>query len=299
MASGGDYANVSFQSPRYTFEELCEKAYLAGLFAELKRAMGSSFRDTDFIIYSGTNSDETDLSGHDPAKTVVIHISDESSSVPEVLCKRVRAVFKSYLRAEGTPHNLHAFPLGYVDWTPDYAPLAIDARPLNLFFSGNFNRHREELFRILSTPRFLPAPLPLRVASRLNRSKTCDGFFPNSYLRFTDGFGRGMSGEEYARHLVNSKIALCPRGFRSRETFRHFEAMRAGAIVLSERLPPLHCYENSPIVVIDDWRGVRKIVSRLLASPAELAERQATTLAWWRDVCSERATAARIADVLS
>ncbi len=67
-------------------------------------------------------------------------------------------------------------------------------------------------------------------------------------ITLTDGFARGLSPETYGRKLALSKTVLCPRGFSSTDTFRHVEALRAGAVVISEPLPDLHLYRGSPII---------------------------------------------------
>jgi len=291
--------NVGFQSSRYTFDELCEKAYLSGVIEHLRQLMGDSFYEYGFIIYSGSDALGIDLNGADPSKTVVFHISDESSSVPYELCSKVRAVFKSYLPRERIVPNLYSLPLGYVGSTPDLDPLPINERQQNVFFSGNLNAKRVLLFKTLATPKVSPVLFPWHVLSVLNSSMRCDGFLPHSYIRFTNGFRRGLAPDDYARHLVNSKIVLCPSGDLSQETFRHFEAMRAGAIIVSEELPPLDCYRGSPIIFVNNWRGLRNLITNLLATQEELLERQAKMLAWWKTVCCESATATRIARIIS
>jgi hypothetical protein len=65
-------------------------------------------------------------------------------------------------------------------------------------------------------------------------------------LEFTNGFNNGLSHTEYVELLNDSKIALCPPGAYSLETFRFFECIKMGAIPMVERLPKLWYYENAP-----------------------------------------------------
>ena len=109
----------------------------------------------------------------------------------------------------------------------------------------------------------------------------------------------GLPGEKYAEMLSNSKVALCPPGYHTPETFRHFEAMRAGTIVVSEPLPELDFYVGSPIVTVRNWGDARKAVSDLLGDIDALQERQEQTLHWWEQHCSERAVARRMASKLA
>ena len=290
------YGNVDYQSSLYTFDQLCEKTYLAGIIDQLRRLLGGVFEEFQFIVYSGGGSADVDLSAGDPAKTVVVYVSDKSASVPYELCAKVRVVFKCYLPRERVVPNLYSLPLGCVASTPAFAPVPLNQRRQNVFFSGNLNGSRVPLLKVLGTPIGLPGMVPRRILSLWKPSMTFNAFIPPSYICFTKGFRSGLSGYEYGQHLVNSKIVLCPRGFRSAETFRHFEAMRAGAIIVSEELPPLDCYAGSPIITVGDWWGLRGLIANLLSRPECLMKLHNEALAWWNDVCSEAAVALRIAE---
>ena len=117
----------------------------------------------------------------------------------------------------------------------------------------------------------------------------------NCEITFTSGFARGLTPAAYGEKLAHSKIVLCPRGFASTETFRHIEAMRAGAVVISEPLPDLPMYRDSPIITVDDWHQGLMTVTALLKNPAELRDRHKRSVAWYEAVLSETATAAAAA----
>src|SRR5207244_3678757 len=51
----------------------------------------------------------------------------------------------------------------------------------------------------------------------------------------------------YARTMMQSRIALCPRG-SSLETYRFFEALRYGCVPVTESLPKATFYDGSPAV---------------------------------------------------
>jgi hypothetical protein len=80
-------------------------------------------------------------------------------------------------------------------------------------------------------------------------------------------------------------------GARSPETFRHIEAMRAGAVVISQPLPDTHFYRGSPIVSVENWKEGIHRAKQLLNDPLALADLQEATINWWETVCSEAATA--------
>lgn len=295
--NGQALENVDVLCGDFAFEQLFESVYLWRVFDSLRTILKSDFDSYRFVVLAGQTSDSSDFSHLRTAKTVVLNISDETSSIPAALCSNVLAVFKNYLPSEKLVSNLFSLPLGYAKSTLEMPPVAVSERPQNVFFSGNLNSRREPLFKAVAKP--TTALLPRLLFRLLKQEVCCDQAFPQSYIRFTTGFGKGLAGEIYAGHLRDSKFTLCPGGFQSNETFRHFESMRAGSIVISEPLPPLRFYQGSPIVIIEDWRQLSTLLTSLLSSPASLAERQQKTLDWWNQHCSESATAEYIASTLS
>lgn len=296
-AHGLVFENVSYQGSDYRFSQLMESVFLGKTLEELRRLMGPEFRRNQFVIFSGSNADAIQLEGHVPQKTFVFHISDETSSVPHALCARVRAVFKNYLPEENLTRNLFSLPLGYAATTLERPPTPILERPQSVFFSGYLSRRRLPAFHALSGS--WASTIAGLLGRALRRPVRCGSLLPNAYIQFTHGFGKGLSGPEYADHLAQSKIVLCPRGFLSSETYRHFEAMRAGSIIVSEPLPPLRFYQGSPIITLDRWRGVRERLLELVSQPDRLVSLQKQTLAWWSDQCCELATAAYVARVIN
>ena len=91
--------------------------------------------------------------------------------------------------------------------------------------------------------------------------KTGDKF--KYYVKFTDGFSRGLDPEEYITILGDSKLSLCPQGANSLETFRFFESIMMGAIPVVERLPRLWYYETAPNFNVK-WRDIDSNLSKIL-----------------------------------
>ena len=115
-------------------------------------------------------------------------------------------------------------------------------------------------------------------------------------LRVTGSFkaSEATSPAEYSASLVAARVCLAPRG-TSAETFRVLEGLRAGCLVIADRLPRRAFYDGSPVIQIDRWSRLAEVVEPLLADPAELDRRQAAGLAWWRERCSEEAVGAALA----
>jgi len=291
----------------YKWSELNESTFLIRMFSELKRLMAETFLDYTFYIFSSHNLNVQPDSITDPSPNkVLIFISDERSSIPSHLQTNYRAIFKSYLQSELPGTNIFPFNIGYVNNVPDYPYKPVEDRKINVFYGGNLNFNRLVLYRSMHPIyRKLP-PVILRSVSSINARMNgrmlmpadLSHVLPNSILYFTDGFKRGLPPEEYGRILADSCIVLCPKGFNSSETFRHFEAMRAGAVVISEPLPDTHFYRDSPIIIVSDWReGLAKAKS-LIENPDVLKRLQLETIHWWETVCSEEATARYLRDKL-
>jgi len=176
----------------------------------------------------------------------------------------------------------------------------INERKYSVFFSGNLNSGRLQLFYYL-----LFGKIPSRIIHkgiknifiRINLIKKLlvllkfDSKIPDAYIRFTDGFKKGLSPERYSEIIADSKIILCPKGFNLPETFRHYEAMRAGCVIISEKLPSTHFYKDSPIIQIDNWEEGLKIAAELINNNAELEKMSKMTINWWKNRCSENAVA--------
>ena len=78
-------------------------------------------------------------------------------------------------------------------------------------------------------------------------------------ISYTDGFHGGMDKPEYAEALSDAKIAFCPAGAISRETFRFYEALESGCVIIGDTLPKLWFYE--PLVFFPTkWHSVEKTI---------------------------------------
>ncbi len=222
----------TFRHAVYGYDDLQEKGFLERILFCLERELGGRVGEYEFVLHSCVDdaAPPDALPSAGPRKRVLLYISDEMSRVPRQLCDKFFAIFKCYLPSDrGLPGNLLPLPLGCTAGFTD-RPMRLPAeRPINVFFSGNLNANRQPLYRELTWLRRLPcrARWTLRLMHRAGwLPQDCSRVFPASYIRFTDGFQRGMSGEDYCRALYDAKIALCPSGFASRESFRHYEALR-------------------------------------------------------------------------
>lgn len=302
------FAENVFLDPasEFAWDELNETAFLETFFQSLKERMGSDFADYRFYIFSTYSVVATpkSLDINFPRK-ILIMITDESPSIPLQLQKHYLAIFKAYLPYELKNSNIFPFSVAFVREVPKLGPIPILARPIDIFFSGGFHQGRYSLYEEFHPFfRHLPKPLKGKGSHLFNRprlSKLLTKFLPKDFseesdgfrsvIKFTDGFKRGFSPEQYGKLLTESKIVLCPGGYKSPETFRHIEAIRAGAIVISEKLPDTHFYRGAPYVIVGDWTEGLKTARGILLNPELQQTLQQKGIAWYENVCSEWATA--------
>jgi len=297
--------NVHYDtSSRHQFEELNESLFVEKLFGLIKEMMGSGFLDFDFYVFShqGKENLPGSISVKSDRKKALVFFSDETGADPSNYADNYFAVFKAYIGTGAAAANVFPLQLGYVKEVPALRAKPINERPINVFFRGNLNFNRIGFYRSLSPLKYL-LPRPRKkygfYKSFLMKLQTdFSNYFPDSIISFNQGFKQGYSPEKYGQVLADSRIVLCPKGYTSAECFRHFEAMRAGCVIVSEKLPETDFYRGSPIIQIGDWSEGLKVTKALLSDGARMASIQKETLAWWDSKCSEKATAVYIMEKL-
>src|SRR6202000_1779185 len=85
------------------------------------------------------------------------------------------------------------------------------------------------------------------------------------------------AGDRYTEIMADTKITLAPRG-SSVETYRFFEAMRQGCVVICDRLPPHWFYDGCRALQIDDGGTLEAEVKR--NPPTRSASRICTADRW-------------------
>lgn len=219
--------------------------------------------------------------------------------VGQVLAARVPTVLRRALARDGRrPARVFSVPLGFANQV-DLPVLPPSRRPYDISFAGSVV-HRERPpwspKRWLKTPKSLSRGAMVGALQRLQQNR------PDLrvHLTLTSGYAAIQTSDPltYSRLLADSKVALVPRG-TSFETFRFFEAMRAGCVVVSEALPRRWFYDGAPAIRIQDWSELEEVILPILSDEAEVVRRHRESLAWWREVCSEEAVGAFMRDALN
>ncbi len=173
----------------------------------------------------------------------------------------------------------------------------IETRPIDIFFAGSveqgFPRRFWTLHRWLPSPKRVSRLRMLRVLETLQRRfpelrvwvHTNTRFVLNALEYGLTTHGEVLDTEAYSQMLMNSKICLAPRG-TSADTFRLFEGLRYGCVVISDRLPRRWFYRNAPVIQLDDWSELYDVLSMLLQDAKKLRRLHQEALEWWVRVCS-------------
>lgn len=125
---------------------------------------------------------------------------------------------------------------------------------------------------------------------------------PGGYLLTSNGFSQGAPREEYYRILLRSKIALCPSGPCTPDSFRAAEAFEAHCIPILDGRTPDPNYPGGyweyvfdtkflPCPVIQDWEDLPVIVNHVLRDYTGFyfrcvqfwAEYKAKLISWMRE----------------
>jgi hypothetical protein len=177
----------------------------------------------------------------------------------------------------------HPIPLGLV------RPVEVERRPMaerdiDIAFMGSVEEdHRR-----------LPS------AKTISRTAMLAALPEGAHVRTTQSFGESLanSPDAYAEELGRTKLLLAPRG-GSVETFRFYEGMLAGCVVVAEPLPSFWFYEGAPCVVVGDWRTLPTVLQALLSDPAGLERRHEAALRWWEERLSPKAVGRYMAHCLN
>jgi hypothetical protein len=286
------------------FNKLHEGPYITKIFEHLKILMGDQFYNYQFIYYysNGNSNPAKPIILNDKRPKVLIWNGEETSSAPIYMKKYFKVIFKTFLNGERDSNGYNHLALGYSRNFDDRTIKSFDERSYNVFFSGNLNTNRIALYKSLSGLNIFPERLIKKAYhSRIRGVLPMDfsNVFKNSHIRFTDGFARGYSKKEYSDFMYDARLIICPKGFTSNETFRHYEALMAGAIPISLPLPDNYFYRGAPFVILNHWNELEKTVKYLLSNPILLEDLHRQSVNWWENVCSEKAVAEYMVKIIS
>lgn len=108
----------------------------------------------------------------------------------------------------------------------------------------------------------------------------------------TTGFREGLTQDRYIAALLDTKIAPCPSGPHSLDSFRLYEALAAGCLPIIETHTP-HGDEGEfwdalfgperPIPRVADWRQALPLIAEEYADASHWFAARDEVQAWWHD----------------
>lgn len=117
-------------------------------------------------------------------------------------------------------------------------------------------------------------------------------------VSLTSGFQESLLQEQvYAEVMADTQVCVAPRG-TTHETWRVFDGLKAGCVVVADKLPPHPFYRDSPILKIEDWRDLPALLDALAQDPAKLQALHQESLRFWHKELSEERLARRYAAAL-
>ncbi|HWK44766.1 MAG TPA: hypothetical protein VNT30_08585 [Stellaceae bacterium] len=185
-------------------------------------------------------------------------------------------------------------PLGDRDvWDLDPKPIlerTHDVSFLGSAIGGKFPKFG--VTRILGTPKAWSRARMIGVLK--NYAETRPTSVVTLQAASTFAASRGADPGPFSELLADTKICVVPRGDLP-ETYRYFQGLRYGCVIIAEELPDEWFYRGGPAFTIRQWDELPALLDRLLADPELMKRKSAESLAWWHEVVSEPALGRYIA----
>lgn len=207
-----------------------QKLWDVGLEFDKKEVSKLSKCDSAIIVVPGEyHADKIDEINDElqKIKRVVLFImADEEAKFPvEKIDHKSIEIWVQY--PDPSKHNSYnKFPTGYPPQSQSILPLLNPNKTIDIFFSGQMTHKRR-----------------IEVVNKLNEwvavGNTAD-------VVPTRGFTQGLKPDDYYKRLLAAKIAPCPAGTITPDSFRVFEALESMCVVLADN-------KNSQGTVSDYW----------------------------------------------
>ena len=212
--------------------------------------------------------------------TIFISTSDETHGMPEnIKDPNVKYVFKQYhpmtnmrdVNSVIDHPQVHGIPLCHLNGVVNFSKNILE-REYDWCWMGQFDPYRRVDFK--------------NAVDRLTLNKDL-----KNVCHWYTGWNNGIDKLEYSRILNKTKIALVPCGSASYETFRFFESMMCGCVVIGVPLPNVEFYNKAVYVKIDNWDHVETYIRKILEDSMSLHNLSVLGYEWYKEYCSPRGLA--------
>lgn len=186
------------------------------------------------------------------------------------------------------PAEVITLPVGWSNLT-DLPLKPFDERETAAFFAGSIENQD---YGRLAPARYVGTPKQVARSEMMKAVESFGASHPETRLRLrvTSDYWASMNDDAstYAEALMDARICLAPRG-TTVETYRVFEGLRYGCVVICDPLPRTWYYEGAPVIELPRWKDLPALLERLLADEEALQQRHEAGLRFYEDRLSERA----------
>ena len=274
-------------------------SYRGEFYFELSKLL-KNFDDYLFCEYDSDDFNIPAVRFHDHKNKVLMWRAGEKKlhQIKEVK-QYFTHVFANYYWDED---GVTSIPLGYNNYF-DKNEVPVNERNYDISFIGALNNHRIPVAsEITGIHRYLISyglyKNPEKTLRFLNNFCDWTKKSQGKYF-FTWEFNTGISSEHYCNILLHSKIALAPKGWINTETFRMYEAMKYGCVVVADVLPERNYYKNIPVIQVENWKDGFKQIRGMLKNKKLMHELSLKHKAFYDEYLSPKATAKIVADKLN
>lgn len=206
---------------------------------------------------------------------VLISTSDEAHQVPtQVNDSDFIHIFKQYAPMENADiptsvqsiDNVTPIPLCHLEGVVDDRSSIFD-REYDWSWMGQFDPYRRVEFR-----------------NAIDQAAQ-DNDLKHKVLWY-EGWNNGDEITSYSDVINQTKIMPVPRGSGSLESFRFFEAIMCGCIVITVSQPHIDFYEVAPRISIPSWNNFGDLVKELLKKEEQLEFISTQSRAWYKHFCT-------------
>ena len=235
--------------------------------------------DFSFIIQTWNGSVAT----NNKHKKILILTSDEAHQVPKYIdYPDVAHIFKQYapmsdMRDHSTVNNINKvtpIPLCHLKGVTNLG-VPTRERQYDWCWLGQFDPYKRVDFK-----------MAIDALAHLNETKY--------RLMWYEGWNNGVYIDEYSWAINNSKIIFAPTGSASLETFRFYEGMLSGCMVISIKQPDVSFYDDAPYLKVQEWNEILPAVTNILNRPEVIERYSKEAQAWYKKHCSPQGLASYI-----
>ncbi len=219
--------------------------------------------------------------------------------------RRTVAGIRRFVKGPRPLPPVYPVPLGYGNQRA--LPVRpIEDRETDLFFAGSIDHGSSSSWspqHWLKNPKTIARESMLRSLEHIKAKhndwhmcvSTTASFTLNDLHYGTGEHDAILSQDVYSEVLMDTRLCLAPRG-TSAETYRYFEGLRFGCVVLAEPQPKRWFYEGAPVVEISDWSRLPEVAQDLLSDTDRMHRLHLDALDWWENQCSEEAVGSYMAE---